>query len=60
MNPFTSHPMLTIPAVSSPLMLSDRLIALAQDADRAGFAGTADRLVRLAYAVFDEPARPSH
>lgn len=43
----------------SPLVLSDRLLALAQDADRAGFTGTAERLLRLAHSVFDEtPYRP--
>jgi len=45
--PFTSPP--------SPLMLCDRLIALAQDAGRAGFSVTADGLVRLAHTVLDEP-----
>lgn len=38
----------------SPLVLADRLITLAQDADRAGLTGAANRLVDLAYAVFDE------
>lgn len=38
----------------SPLVLSDRLISLARDADRAGFTGTAEQLVTLACAVFDE------
>jgi hypothetical protein len=42
------------PAVS-PLMLSDRLISLAQDADRAGLRAAADRLVRLACDVLDPP-----
>jgi hypothetical protein len=37
----------------SPLMLADRLITLAQDADRAGFQDTARRLVKVAYAVLD-------
>ncbi len=36
------------------LTLSDRLIALAKEAERAGFRAAADRLVRLAYDVFDE------
>ena len=44
----------------SPLVLSDRLIALAQDADRAGFTGTAEQLVCLASAVFDEAPRTPH
>jgi hypothetical protein len=36
------------------LTLSDRLIALAKDAERAGFKLPAERLVRLACDVFDE------
>jgi hypothetical protein len=38
----------------SPLMLADRLLTLAQDADRAGFTRPAERLLRLAYAVCNE------
>ncbi len=38
----------------SPLMLADRLLTLAQDADRAGFPRPAERLLRLAYAVCNE------
>jgi hypothetical protein len=38
----------------SPLVLADRLLSLAQDADRAGFTGPAARLLRLAYAVCNE------
>jgi hypothetical protein len=35
------------------------LIALAEDADRAGYADTAERLVTLACSVFDEaPSKP--
>ncbi|HEY2618053.1 MAG TPA: hypothetical protein VGI78_11980 [Acetobacteraceae bacterium] len=46
------------PAISE-LVLSDRLIALAEDADRAGYADTAERLVTLACSVFDEaPSKP--
>ncbi len=45
----------TVP--SSPLVLSDRLISLAQDADRAGFQVTAEQLVALAHQVFEEQAR---
>lgn len=41
------------PAVTE-LTLADRLIALAMDADRAGFLSAAAHLVRLACAVFDE------
>ena len=44
----------------SPLVLSDRLIALAKDADRAGYAGTAEQLVCLACAVFDEAPEQKH
>ncbi|HUB14880.1 MAG TPA: hypothetical protein VMB34_23225 [Acetobacteraceae bacterium] len=40
----------------SSLVLSDRLIALARDADRAGFTGTAERLVSLAHALLDQRA----
>jgi hypothetical protein len=43
----------------SELILSDRLIALAEDADRAGYTNTAQQLVSLACTVFDEaPKRP--
>ena len=43
------------PAVTvSPLVLADRLITLAQDADRAGYTASASRLVSMALAVFDE------
>lgn len=39
----------------SPLVLCDRLIGLAQDAQRAGFAVTAEHLLYLAETLF-EPA----
>lgn len=43
----------------SPMTLSDRLITLAQDADTAGYAVTAEQLVQLAITIFDEaPRRP--
>jgi hypothetical protein len=45
---------------TSPLMLSDHLITLAQEADRAGYTSTARRLVTLACRVFDEPAAQKH
>ncbi len=45
------------PTPVSPLMLADRLISLAQDADRAGYSESATRLLGLAYAVFDEQPR---
>ncbi len=43
----------------SELVLSDRLLTLAQDADRAGYKDTAEHLLSLACSVFDEaPAKP--
>ena len=39
--------------VSSPLMLSDRLIELAKDADQAGLPAIAERLIRLACDVLE-------
>ena len=51
----TVHPPKPMPV--SPLVLADRLISLAQDADRAGYAQSATRLLGLAYAVFDEEPR---
>jgi len=44
----------------SELILSDRLIALAQDADRAGYTGTAEHLLTLACSVFDEAPKKTH
>ena len=44
----------------SELILSDRLITLAEDADRAGYTDTAERLINLACAVFDEAAKRPH
>ncbi len=41
----------------SPLMLSDRLLRLAQDADTAGLRVTAEHLLALAEDVLDLPAR---
>jgi len=42
------------PTLTSPLMLSDRLLRLAQDADRAGCQATAEHLLHLAHTVLDE------
>jgi hypothetical protein len=39
---------------TSKLVLSDRLLTLAQDAERGGYLTTADRLVRMAFAVLEE------
>ena len=44
----------------SELVLSDRLIALAEDADRAGYTDTAERLLTLACSVFDEALHKPH
>ena len=45
------------PTTLSPMTLSDRLITLAKDADTAGYAMTAEQLVRLAMTIFDEAPR---
>ena len=42
------------PPPVSPLVLADRLLSLAQDAERAGFAKPAERMLRLAFAVWNE------
>jgi hypothetical protein len=42
----------------SPLVLCDRLLTLAQQADHAGYATAARRLLRLAMTVLDEPPMP--
>ena len=49
---------LTPPMPISPLVLSDRLLTLAEWADNAGYRGPARRLLRLALSVLDEPAQP--
>jgi hypothetical protein len=41
------------PAIS-PLVLADKLLTLAQDAERAGFPGSAARMLKLAYSVWNE------
>ncbi len=42
----------------SPLLLADRLLTLAQDADRAGLPSPAAQLLKLAFALWSEkPAR---
>ncbi len=45
-------------APPSVLVMSDRLISLAQEADRAGYPMTAEHLVFLAHSVFDEKIMP--
>ena len=47
-------------ATVSPLVLSDRLLTLARDADRAGYTGTAEQLLTLACTVFDEAPKKVH
>ena len=44
----------------SPLLLSDRLLTLAEDADRAGFRSAAERLLTLASKVLEQPTRRRH
>jgi hypothetical protein len=44
----------------SPLLLSDRLLTLAEDADKAGLRSAAQTLLSLASKVLDRPARPRH
>jgi hypothetical protein len=44
----------------SPLMLSDRLLTLAEDADKAGFRTAAENLLFLASKVLDQPAPMRH
>lgn len=41
----------------SPLLLADRLLTLAQDAERAGLPVAATRLVKLAFQVCDQKPR---
>ena len=41
--------------VVSPLILCDRLLTLAADADFAGLRGTAEQLLQLASTVLDQP-----
>jgi len=41
----------------SPLLLADRLLTLAQDADRAGLAGAATHVMTAMFAVLDGRSR---
>jgi hypothetical protein len=41
-------------------MLSDRLLTLAEDADRVGLRSAAESLLYLASKVLDQPARTRH
>lgn len=38
----------------SVLVMSDRLLTLAQEAEQAGYSATAERLLHLAHDVFDD------
>lgn len=44
-------------AVVSPLMLSDHLLTLAEEAHRAGLPASATRLLRLAHTVCNDRPR---
>jgi hypothetical protein len=44
----------THPVTVSPLVLADRLLGLARDADQAGLRRPAADLVKLAFAMYDE------
>ena len=44
----------------SPLLLADRLLSLAQDADRAGLTGTASNLVAVMFEVLDSGLPVQH
>jgi len=50
---------LSVHTAPTTLMLSDRLLTLAQDADRAGCQITAEHLLALAHTVFDDPVMQS-
>ncbi|MBV9537511.1 MAG: hypothetical protein JOY70_01110 [Acidisphaera sp.] len=47
-------PLSTFKAAPSPLTLCDRLLTMAQVADRIGCRATAAELLRLAHTVLDE------
>lgn len=49
-------PTLAVP--TSPLVLADRLLTLAQDADQAGLRRPAEALLRLAMRVWREQPQP--
>ena len=57
---FANVPALRVQApIFSPLVLADRLISLAQEADRAGLHDSASRIVGLVYAVLDDDNLPA-
>jgi hypothetical protein len=44
------------PQPVSPLVLSDKLLTLAETADRAGYQRAAEDLLQLAFRMLDEPS----
>lgn len=56
-----SHTTCTMPTIFavSPLLICDRLLTLAQDAERAGLRGAAQHLLELVSEVL-EPVIPVH
>ncbi len=56
----TAHasPRAIVPPPVSPLLISDRLISLAEQAGEAGCTATARHLIRLASRVLDEKRPP--
>jgi hypothetical protein len=46
--------------VFSELVLSDRLLTLAEAADKAGYSDSAEQLITLACTVFDEAPKKPH
>jgi hypothetical protein len=43
----------------SPLMLADQLLTLAKDAERSGLHRPAERLLKLAFAIYEEKPSPA-
>jgi hypothetical protein len=54
--PEPQHGSEPMPGPISPLVIADRMITLAQDADRSGDQDTASRLMSLMLAMLDRPA----
>ncbi|MBU6498936.1 MAG: hypothetical protein KGJ41_08535 [Rhodospirillales bacterium] len=50
-----AQPSIASTSPPSPLVLSDRLISLAEEAGRAGQQGAAEHLIRLAHSVLAPP-----
>lgn len=46
------------PATVSPLMLADQVLTLAQNAEKSGLRRPAERLLKLAYALYGEKPLP--